>query len=484
MTENGKASVLSAAAIAVIATLCALYMVSQFLRNSVGVIAPNLADELHLTAAEIGFLSSAYFLIFGVSQVPLGIALDRFGPKSCLLVSAALVVAGCVAFALAQAVNGLVAARMLLGLGTASFLMAPLALYARWFAPARFSTLAGIQIGVGSLGSLFATAPLAFAAAAIGWRMTFLIIATITVGLGTLVFLIVRDDPPGARSMRRRESLRESVAGVGAVIRTPSIGRIFLVLLASYPSFLLIVGLWGGPYLTHIYGYDLKGRGELLFIPALAQVFGSLLWGPMDRLFGRYKLPVLIGLSLNTVVLLLLALLGKPSLPLLLVLLIALGFSTGLTPLLMAQARLLLPPHLLGRGITLLNVGPMGGGFLAQFVSGAVITLFETQNGAYPLAAYQLVFALQAAFALVAGLVYLRSYLRISAQLSAQPRRAAWRVRNIVLNKDYSYAKNDGHILRKLMSVALAFCALRLHIAAARQCDPSHFRRPLWAFPP
>jgi MFS family permease len=404
-----KASVLSAAAMVLVATLCALYMMSQFLRNSVGVIAPNLAVEIHLSAAEIGLLSSVYFLMFGIAQMPLGIALDRFGPKLCLLASVAVAVAGCVVFALAQTAHGLVVGRLLLGLGTASFLMAPLALYARWFAPARFSTIAGVQIGIGTLGSLFATAPLAFATAAVGWRATFLGIGVITLGFGALVWLIVRDDPPGTRTTPQRESLRESLAGVWEVIRTPSIGRLFLLQLSNYPSYLLVVGLWGGPYLTHVYGFDLKGRGDLLFVPALAQVFGSLFWGPMDRVFGRYKPPVLIAVSATLASLLLLAAIGKPPLPVLLVLLIVLGFSTGLSSLVMAQGRLLLPPHLFGRGITLLNIGTMGGGFVVQFISGAMIDLFPAPDGVYPLQAYQLVFALQAAFALIAGIVYLGS---------------------------------------------------------------------------
>ena len=92
----------------------------------------------------------------------------------------------------------------------------------------------------------------------------------------------------------------------------------------------------------------------------------------------------------------LLADLGKPPLPVLLVLLAVLGFSTGLSSLVMAQGKALMPPHLFGRGITLLNIGTMGGGFVVQFVSGAVINLFPAPDGVYPLAAYQLVFALQA----------------------------------------------------------------------------------------
>ena len=136
-----KPPVLSATAVAVVATLCALYMMSQFLRNSVGVIAPDLAAEIRLSAAKIGLLSSVYFLMFGIAQIPLGIALARFGPKTCLLVSAVVAMAGCAVFALTHTASPLAAGRILLELGTASFPMALLARYARWFASSQCSTI-------------------------------------------------------------------------------------------------------------------------------------------------------------------------------------------------------------------------------------------------------------------------------------------------------------------------------------------------------
>ena len=375
-----RVSAVSVIALSVVAILGLLYIVSQFLRNSVGVIAPNLAAEMGLSPIEIGLLSSIYFFVFAATQLPLGVALDRFGPKRCMLASIAVTVAGSGAFALAHDVFGLVVSRALLGFGTACFLMAPVALYARWFPPERFSTFAGIHLGVGTLGALLATAPLAFAVASVGWRTAFLAVAILMVVIGLLTWLVVSDDPPGRTTEPRNETLRESVAGIWQVIRTPSIGRIFLVQLTSYPSFVLVVGLWGGPYLTHIYGYDLKGRGEILFVAALAQVLGSFIWGPSDRIFGRFKPPILVGTALSFSALLLFALGGVMPVPLLLVAFALLGFSTGMTSVVMSHGRSLVPPHLLGRCITLLNIGTMGGGFLVQFVSGVVIDLFPSSG--------------------------------------------------------------------------------------------------------
>jgi MFS family permease len=414
VTDSGPAltraiNPFSAIAIAVVVTLGLLYVVSQFLRNSVGVIAPDLAAEIGLTPIEIGLLSSIYFFVFAATQLPLGVALDRFGPKLCMLVSVGFTVLGCVLFALAHQAGSLVAARAVLGFGTASFLMAPLALYARWFPPERFSTFAGIQLGLGSLGSIFATAPLAYATAGVGWRVTFLGVGVGAAVIGVLIWLIVTDDPPGVKSPPHRETLRESVAGIWQVIRTPSMVRVFMAQLSSYPSYVLVVGLWGGPYLTHVYGFDLKGRGDILFLAALTQVIGSFLWGPSDRLFGRYKLPVLIGVGTCFTSLVLLATVGRLSTPLLLMVFAMIGFSTGMTSVVMSHGRSLVAPHLLGRTITLLNIGTMGGGFLVQFVSGTIINLFPAEGGAYPLEAYRLVFALQAGLVLVGFLIYFGS---------------------------------------------------------------------------
>jgi MFS family permease len=413
MTPSGQpspsVSPYSALALAIVVILGLLYIVSQFLRNSVGVIAPNLAAEVGLSPMDIGLLSSIYFFCFAATQLPLGVALDRFGPKLCMLVSVAVTVAGSAAFALAQDVSGLVVSRALLGFGTACFLMAPVALYARWFPPERFSTFAGIHLGVGSLGALLATAPLALSTASFGWRAVFLGVGGITIAIGLLIWLIVSDDPPGRKTEPRHETLRESVAGIWQVIRTPSIGRVFLVQLTSYPSFVLVVGLWGGPYLTHIYGYDLKGRGEILFVAALTQVLGAFFWGPSDRIFGRFKPPILAGTAMSFTALVMFAALGTMPVPLLLLAFAILGFSTGMTSVVMSHGRSLVPPHLLGRCITLLNIGTMGGGFAVQFISGAVIDLFAAQGGTYPLEAYRLVFGLQAALVLVGAWAYFGS---------------------------------------------------------------------------
>ncbi len=144
--QSGPQTAGAGAAVALVATLISVYIVSQFLRNSIGVIAPNLALELGLSPAEIGLLSSVFFFVFAAVQIPVGVALDRFGPRLCLLVGAAVTVVGAAVFAAAENPGILILGRALLGLGTAGSLVASLAVYARRFPRDRFATLTGLQI--------------------------------------------------------------------------------------------------------------------------------------------------------------------------------------------------------------------------------------------------------------------------------------------------------------------------------------------------
>jgi predicted MFS family arabinose efflux permease len=385
-----------------VAALAAIYLVSQFLRNSVGVIAPDLAAEIGLSAGEIGLLSSAFFFSFAAAQIPLGIAIDRYGPKRCMLACAGVAFAGALLFALAKTATGLIAARVLMGLGSSCYLMAPLALYARRFPPERFTVLAGIQIAIGTIGTLFVTAPLAWASATIGWRATFVVVAGAVIVCAALVAVVVREDGTDRAHPAAGETARESLRGVLEVTRIRGFLPLFLMHVMSYSSYVLIVGLWGGPYLTHVYGYGLTARGDLLMLPAISHIIGVVVWGHAERIFGAYKPLVLSGALATAAALGLLAMADRLEPIWLGVWLTLFGFLPAYLPVLLAHGRSRLAPHLVGRGMTLFNIGTMGGTFVVQLISGALIDLFPTQGGVYPAVAYRVVFAAQA-FGIVAA---------------------------------------------------------------------------------
>jgi MFS family permease len=419
--QTASRTAFSGAAVTLVTTLIAIYIVSQFLRNSIGVIAPDLAGELGLSAAEIGLLSSTFFFTFAAVQIPLGMALDRFGPRLCLIVGAAVTVFGAIVFASAASPAVLILGRALLGLGTAGSLVASLAVYARRFPPDRFATLTGLQVGIGTVGTLIATAPLAYSTATIGWRGSFLVVGAFTLVVGLLIAAVLKDDGPAGG--RRAETLRESLSGILAVMRTPSVGRLFVMNLVMYSSFALIAGLWGGPYLTHVYGYSLEQRGNLLLVPVLGQILGATLWGASDRLLASHKVPVLIGATLTALLLGYLAIVGTLTSSMLIMWFAAFGLAAAYFPVLIAHGKALFPPHQVGRGLTVLNMGSMGGTFLVQAISGFVIGLFPTgPDGAYALDAYRLVLGLQAGFILLACLVYFGSRDPMHDRRSPAPR--------------------------------------------------------------
>jgi predicted MFS family arabinose efflux permease len=397
----------------IVAALVGIYMLSQFFRNALGVIGPDLARDFDLDAASLGLLSSIFFLSFALAQIPLGIAIDRWGPKPAMLAMAGLMIASSVLFALARDFGELTAARLLMGLGCCAFLMGPLALYAELFPPAKLSTIVGIHIGGGSVGMLAATAPLAALTATAGWRAAFLsaagIAAVMTIGMA----LLVHEAPAAvARRRGRTETARETLAGVVAATRVAGFWPMFFMLGASYSAFAAVIGLWVGPWLAQTYGLSLEARGGLTLVMAIAQIAGLFLWGASDRLFGSYRWPVLLGIGVAIAALAVAALTPLPAwaTPAFLAIL---GFALGISPILTAQGKSLFPPQLMGRGVTLLNMGTMGGAFAQQFLTGYAVQAFgfTIVDGArvYPPEAFRLVYGLIGVQLVAASLFYLRA---------------------------------------------------------------------------
>lgn len=151
-----------------VAVLCLGYILSMFYRTSLGVTGDELSRAMDLSAEALGTLGGMYFLVFAAAQIPLGIALDRYGPRRVNAVMLLIGAAGALVFAAAQGFGGLALGRGLIGLGCAAGLMGSLVAFARWFPPRRFSAMAGFMLAVGGLGSLISTTPLALAAEWLG----------------------------------------------------------------------------------------------------------------------------------------------------------------------------------------------------------------------------------------------------------------------------------------------------------------------------
>jgi sugar phosphate permease len=393
---------------AVFAALAAGYSASQFYRASPAVIAPDLMHEMALGAETFGGVAGLFFLAFGLAQLPAGILLDRFGPRATMSALMLVAVAGAAVFALAQSAATLGAGRALMGLGCATGLMGSMVVLGRWFPPAKFATMSGLLMGVASLGVLMAASPLAYAAAEIGWRNAFFVSAAVTAALSVVVYAVVRDAPagtglPGGGS---RESLREIGQGLRTVMRDRRLWRISAMQLTIYPSVMTVIALWAGPYLADVHGLDTEARGEVLSVLFAALVIAPILFGPLDRIFNTRKRVVMAAALTLSAALLTLALWPGPSLWQAQALLLVIGLVSSGSLVLHAHARSTLPERLVGRGMTLQNTAAMGGIFLLQWATGAIIGSFEPVGSAAPETAYRAAFGFLGVMLLLSLSVY------------------------------------------------------------------------------
>ncbi len=397
-------------AVPIIAGLCAVYILAHFYRVSTGVIAPDIMAETGLGAEAMGALSGAFFFAFALFQIPVGILLDRYGPRRVVPLLLLLAVAGAIVFAVSDTAFGLTVGRALMGMGTASILMGSLVVATRWFPPDRFAAVASFFVAMGTLGALLATTPLAAVSEVAGWRGAFVIMAGITLVFGIVALVVVRDAPPGHPYFSRKpESLRQVARGLGEVLRNPQLKYIVSINSVAYAAVLAITALWGGPYLAQVYGLEPVARGNVLLLMTLGQVLGHLTYGRLDRILDTRKGLIVFGAGASIAILLVLAL--SPALPLwgVTAIFVAFGFISGYSVIITTHGRAIFPERLVGRGMTTNNSAVFLGAAVVQWATGVIIGLFVTETGATPDVAYRVMFGFLAALQIVALAVYSRS---------------------------------------------------------------------------
>jgi predicted MFS family arabinose efflux permease len=380
-----------------IAALFFAYVLSQFYRAFLAVLTPVLKADLGVTAAELASASGWWFLAFAAMQIPIGSSLDRWGPR---VTSAALMAIGAAGTLLfSQATGGLEikVAMALIGIGCSPVLMASYFIFARSFAPAIFGTLAGITIGVGALGNVASSLPLSAAVAAFGWRPTVIGLAVIT-GVTALAILALVRDPPRLEAAKGGSLLD--------LLRIPAIWPILAMMAVCYTPIAGLRGLWVGPYFADVHGATPLEIGRVGLWIGLAMVAGNFAYGPLDRWLGTRKWVIFWGNALTLACLVGLWWFAAAPPAVATALLVAAGFFGASFPMVIAHGRAFFPPHLMGRGVTLLNlfgIAPIG---IAQIVTGRIHAATDPVPPAAPYEAVFLFFALTTAAGLA---VYLLS---------------------------------------------------------------------------
>lgn len=275
------------AALPIFGAFAAVYFFSTLLRAVTATLAPVFSAELGLASGQLGLLGGAYFLGFALMQLPLGSALDRFGPRRVLLGFVSVAVLGCIAFSLARSLGGLLLARLLIGVGVAACLMAPLTCFRHHFAPSAQLQANSWMLMTGSLGMLASTLPVQWVLPSVGWRGLFqLVAAGMAVAMLGVLLRVPRDAPPARAAPSPAPGAAAAPgAGYAAVFRHPAFIRAAPMGFVAYGGMVAMQSLWIGPWLTQVAGHSADEAARGLFLVNLVMLGAFFAWGvAMPRL--------------------------------------------------------------------------------------------------------------------------------------------------------------------------------------------------------
>ena len=392
------------------------YAISYFYRNTNAIIESDLVNELGLGPADLGLLTGAYFFSFAIFQLPLGILLDRYGPRrteAVLLLFAAL---GAWIFSKADSLSGLILGRLLIGLGVSACLMAAFKAYVIWFSSGRLPMINGLQMAAGGLGALVATTPLQNVLSITDWRGVFTGLAIITVFASLFLWFIL---PEHQSSADKHPAIKTQLKEMGQIFRNPVFWSIVPLTALSNGSFLAIHGLWIKPWLRDVASLGEGDTTHLLFAMTLAIIVGYFSLGifteRISQLFDIGPITVgVFGMTLFLTTQFSMAY-GWATSPLLLV--VFFGFLGSSCILTFAGLAQIFPKKYSGRVSTILNVQVFMGAFIIQWGIGAIIELWPTTEIGYDPASYQVAIGVLVLMQ-AAGLVW---YLLSQQLIKKQP---------------------------------------------------------------
>ncbi len=356
----------------------AAYFLSYALRAINAVIAPALSADLQLSNADLGLLSSAYFVGFGSMQLPIGIWLDRYGSRrteSALLLVGAL---GAAIFASGTSLTDLWVGRALIGVGVSSCLMAAFKAYRVWYAPERQSQLGSWMLVFGTIGALASTVPVALLLPVVGWRGVFWGMSVALLLSAALVHWRLR---PVEHAMAQHAVAGGSGPGYLQIFRDRYFCRMALLGAVHQGGFMAMQSLWAGPWMVKVLGMTVERTSQVLFIfnfCLMLSYLGLSWWAPRHVSFGqRQGLPVLrvvaIGLGLSIAIQALIVLLPCHWSWMLW---IAFGVVITVTTLAQTHVSLAFPPALAGRANSAFNLMLFIGAFSVQWGIGLLVDFF------------------------------------------------------------------------------------------------------------
>lgn len=347
------------------------------LRVSPSVMVEQLMRDFAVSGAVLGNLSACYFYSYVAMQMPVGVAVDRWGARRVLSLAVLVTGAGCVIFAYAPNLAMAYLGRTLIGAGAAFGFVGSMVLAGAWFPPRRFALFSGLSLAIGLLGGVSGQAPLALLVEREGWRASMLMLSAGALVLSALIWLITRDRPPGTTPppSAKPGGRSPAVAALWQVAKRPQtlVIALFTGLITS-PA-LAFGGLWGVPYTMTAYGVSRPAAALAVSSILLGFVVGGPLWGWVSDRIALRKLPIVAAAAMCTATMA--AVLYTPELSFdgFRLLLFANGFGGGAMSVGYALAREHNPQGGTGAALGLVNMVAVAGGAILQPVIGLLLDL-------------------------------------------------------------------------------------------------------------
>lgn len=400
------------------------YLTAVTHRTSFGVAGLVATDRFDATASALSAFTVIQLVVYAALQIPVGVLVDRFGPRVMIATGAALMTVGQLQLAAAESVPAGVTGRIFVGAGDAMTFIAVLRLIPLWFPTRRVPILTQLTGQLGQLGQLISIAPFALALTARGWSQAFVGLAGLGVLACVLSVALIRDAPPGTAAPTIRSGLKETASNLTTAWHQPGTRLGMWSHFATQFSGTVFVLTWGYPFLVSGQGLDAGTTSVLL---SLFVVVG-LICGPfLGSWVGRHPLrrsTMVLAVTLGIVAAWLAVLVhpGRSPLWLLVVLILVLAVGGPASMIGFDFARTFNPSHRVGTATGIVNVGGFVAALITMYMVGLILDLLNgagfSGEGLYSLDAFRIAFSFQFLVLGVGFVMVLRTRRRVRRTLA------------------------------------------------------------------
>jgi sugar phosphate permease len=401
----------------------AVYVLAVFHRTSLSVAGLVAADRFDISASQLAVFTMVQLLVYAAMQIPVGVLLDRVGPRRMLTAGLVLMTGGQLAFAMVSGYGPALGARVLVGMGDAMVFASVLRLVASWFAPARNPLVTQATGMFGQLGAIAAAVPMSAALSALGWGPAFTLTAAIGVVLGLVLFIVVRDTPRRDEDAQEPVQLAVVAEGLKSSWAEPGTRLGLWTHFTTMFSVTAMVLLWGYPFFVQGEGLSGSQAGVLLTLATVASLISGPVIGSFVARHPFHRSSFVLGVVATIVAVWTLVLMWPGSAPvgLLAVLMLVLGVGGPASMVGFDFARTFNPPHRLGGATGIVNQGGFIASLLTIVAIGFVLDWSSPGTGtSYSPDAFKIAMATQYVLWTVGVVQILRYRRRARLQLAAE----------------------------------------------------------------